>query len=71
MSQRFIYKVIEKGLFRCRSSEHFLSFFFHSDTESLVIYPNHKKANFLNNDLLLTCIVHIMPKTCNLYHILE
>ena len=47
-----------------QSSEHFFSFF-HSDVKSLVTYPNNKKANFLNNDLLLICMVHIMHKNCN------
>ena len=54
-----------KDLFRCKSKEHFFSFF-HLDVESLVTYPNTKKIDFLNDDLLLPCMVHIMPKNCNL-----
>ena len=41
------------------------SLFFHLDVESLVTNPNNKKADFLNDDLLLTSMVHIMPKNCN------
>ena len=37
------------------------SFFFHLNVESLVTYPNNKTTNFLNDDLLLTCMVHIRP----------
>ena len=32
------------------------------DVKSLLTYPNNKKADFLNDDLLQTCMVHIMPK---------
>ena len=61
---KIIYKVIQKDLFKCKRSEHF-SLFYHSDVESLVPYPNNKKADFVNDDILLTCMVHIMPKNCN------
>ena len=56
--------MIQKDLFRCNSSEHFY-LVFHLDVESLVTYPNSQKAELLNDDLLLTCMVHIMPKNCN------
>ena len=38
----------------------FFSFFFYLDVESLVTYPNNTKADFLNDDLLLACMVHIV-----------
>ena len=50
--------VIQKDLLRCIDSE----FFYYLDVESLVTYPNNKKADFLNNEPLLTCMVHIILK---------
>ena len=37
----------------------FSLFFYLLDVESLVTYQNNKKADFLNDDLLLTCMVHM------------
>ena len=60
-----IYKVIQKDLYSDVKAVNIFSLFYHLDVESLVIYPNNKKADFLYDDLLLTYMVHITPENCN------
>ena len=35
------------------------------DVESVVTYPNNKKADFLNYNLLFTFMIHTMPENRN------